>query len=430
VTEPLTGPRTSPAWDNLLRQIVELSTVERDLRTALRRVAELVVAATGADCCFVHLVDHERRELVLMGATPEAFDQLAGSIRLSLGEGVSGWVAAHAQSTLVPDKWSDPRYRYIPALRGEDFSSLASVPLLRPPRTVVGVLNIHARQVGHFSEEDLPRLEEVAGLLAGIVENAVLYDQLRRREAELARFVARTVELQELERRRVAAELHDGVSQRLVSALYHLEAAQDSGQPPASRSLLHTAEQLLRDALSDTRAAIGGLRPPVLDDLGLAPALESLARSLGGDFDVVLHLEPLRAPGHLETALYRVAQEALQNVVKHAQASLVRLELHQDASGIQLTVADDGQGFDLEASRAPVHYGLRSIAERVELVGGTLTLESTPGRGTTLRVNLPVATVDEGDSRRAGGLSPPGGPLAGSPGARSGPREADLPATP
>ncbi len=409
--------RPPPAWDELLRRIVELSTVERDLRTALRRVAELVVTATGADCCFVHVVDHEHRELVLMGATPEEFDRLAGSIRLSLGEGVSGWVAAQARSTLVPDKWSDPRYRYIPALRGEDFSSLASVPLLRPPRRVVGVLNIHARRVGHFQEEDLRRLEEVAGLLAGIVENAVLYDQLQRREAELEQFVAKTVELQELERRRIAADLHDGVGQRLVSALYHLEAARAGVGGSSAEALLATADGLLRAALSDTRAAIGGLRPPVLDDLGLGPALESLARSVGGEFDVVLHVTPVQAPPHVETALYRIAQELLQNVVKHASATMVEVNLEHADRALALEVADDGRGFDPDAAPSQLRYGLAGIRERVELLGGTLQVTSRPTQGTRVRVSLPLAGTDAAGGSPTADLLPEHRGLTGLPGA-------------
>ena len=193
------------AWSGLLRQIIELSTEERNLRRVVRRVAEFVVAASGADVCFVHVVDHDAGELVLMGATPDQFDHLAGTIRLRLGEGVAGWVAQHAEPAVVGDKWSDSRYVYIPALRGEEFNSMISVPLLRPRGMVVGVLNVHSRQTRHFAPGDVERLGEVASLLAGIVENAVLFDRLATREAELERFAARTIELQEHDRRRIAA---------------------------------------------------------------------------------------------------------------------------------------------------------------------------------------------------------------------------------
>jgi signal transduction histidine kinase len=213
------------AWTDLLRGIVSIAGEERQLRSVLRQTARLVVAATGADACFVHVVDHDAREVVLMGATPDEFDELAGTIRLAFDEGVAGWVAEHGQPAVIDDKWSDPRYRYIPALRGEDFTSLVSVPLLRPPGVVVGVLNVHAHDVGHFAVDIVARLEEVASLLAGIVEAALLHEQLRVREEQLERFAARTIEMQELDRRRIAGDIHDGISQRLVSAWYHLRAA-------------------------------------------------------------------------------------------------------------------------------------------------------------------------------------------------------------
>ncbi|MGH9122588.1 MAG: GAF domain-containing protein, partial [Acidimicrobiales bacterium] len=176
-----------------------------------RRVAELVAGAAGADACFVHFLDSDANELVLMGATPESFDELGGTIRLRVGEGIAGWVAKHTEPVIVENKWEDPRYVYIPALRGEDFSSLVSVPMLRPGGVVVGVLNTHSHHPNHFSSEHADRLFEVATLLAGIVENSVLMDRLARREEELAEFAANTIELQENDRRRVAADIHDGI---------------------------------------------------------------------------------------------------------------------------------------------------------------------------------------------------------------------------
>lgn len=382
------SPHPAAAWDGLLRRIIELSGEERSLRSVLRRVAELVVDATDADACFVHLATQDGRELVLMGATPAEFDALSGTIRLTLGEGLAGWVAQHGQAALLEDKWSDPRYRYIPALRGEDFSSLASVPMLRPSRTVVGVINVHARHPQHFAPADLDRLGEVARLLAGIVDNAVLYDRLAGREAELERFAARTIELQELDRRRIAGDIHDGISQRLVSAFYHLRAARTAGVSAGALEELDATEALLTAALDEARSAILGLRPSILDDLGLPAAIQSLAATLGGDLEVDLDLQPIQVASHTETALFRIAQEALQNVVKHAQARRVRVALGADGRGVTLEVADDGVGFDPSAGTGSLSYGLRGVAERAALIGARLTVESRVDAGTLLRVRL------------------------------------------
>ena len=368
---------------------------------------DLVTEATGSDVCFVHLVDEERQRVVLAGATPP-FDDVVGSVELAIGEGVAGWVALHAEPAIIPDKWTDRRYRYIPALRGEDFVSLVSVPMVAQGR-VVGVLNVHSREERTYRPHDLALLTGVASLVARSVEKARLYKSLAEREEALEGFAARTVEAQELERRRLAAEIHDGISQRLVSLWYHLLAAEDAAGnmtegeagsvPEESTASLSTlcrelevAKELTTAALAEARAAIVGLRPSVLDDLGLGPGLESLARILS-DVQVELDITAERLPPHVEVALYRIAQEALQNVVKHADATRVRLVLSTGPAGVRLAVEDDGRGFDgdgIGEAEDRHSYGMVGMRERAELIGATLTITSWPGRGTTVEVVVPT----------------------------------------
>jgi two-component system NarL family sensor kinase len=384
--------RVSLAPAELMRRIVAIAAEERSLRDVLKRSASLVVQATGADACFVHVVDHDRDQVVLMGAEPERFDALAGSIRLSLGEGVAGWVAERGEMAVVSDKWSDPRYRYIPELRGEDYRSLVSVPLLRPGRGVVGVVNVHARESGHFAPEVVERLAEVADLLAGIVEGAVLHERLRQREAQLEAFAERTIELQEIERHRIAGDIHDGISQRLVSAWYHLRAARTATGAPELASELSAVEGLISAALDEARGAIRGLRPTVLDDLGLAAAIESLAAS-AGRFHVELDLQACPLAPHMEICLYRVAQEALQNAVKHSGADRVLVTLLVEGERVVLSVVDNGRGFDPSVQRRPGSYGIGGMAERAALVGGTLEVVSSPGSGTEVKMSLPLSAA-------------------------------------
>ncbi|MDQ6783581.1 MAG: GAF domain-containing sensor histidine kinase [Actinomycetota bacterium] len=393
MTGPETGSTTSDeGWAAVLRSIIELSTEERNLRAVVRRAAVLVARTIGADACFVHVVDHEAGGLVLAGAMPESFDRLAGTIRLRIGEGVAGWVAERGQPAHIDDKWTDARYVYIPALRGEDFASMISVPMLRPVGVVVGVLNVHAHDANHFSADDLDRLSEVAGLLAGIVENAVLYDRLANRERQLEQFAARTIEGQEIERRRIAGDIHDGISQRLVSASYHLSAARSLSGPGEVLGELQATSALLADALDEARQAIVGLRPSVLDDLGLAAGITSLVASLGAGVrsEVDIELESCPLPAHVETALYRIVQEALRNIVKHAGASAVHIVLTGHDGSVRLSVRDDGVGFDAQAASRPMAFGLVGLAERAALVGAHLEVTSGVGQGTTITVTLSV----------------------------------------
>jgi len=270
------------------------------------------------------------------------------------------------------------------------------VPLLRPESVVVGVLNVHSHDSDHFSPGDAARLGEVANVLAGIVENAVLYDRLATREADVERFAAQTIELQEMDRRRIAANIHDGISQRLVSAWYHLRAAHALADDPAVVAEIETTEALLSDALAEARNAIGGLRPAILDDLGLMAGLTSLASSLGTDAEIELELESCALPSHIETALYRISQEALQNVMKHAHAEHVRIGLQEVADGtVILTISDDGVGFDPSQARGSTAYGLAGMYERAALIGAQLDVRSRQGEGSAILVTLPARTDAE-----------------------------------
>jgi signal transduction histidine kinase len=356
-------------------------------------VAVLVTEATASDVCFVHVLDEARQRLVLMGATPP-FTSLSGTVELALGEGVAGWVALNAEPAVVPDKWKDDRYVYIPALRGEDYESLVSVPLLGRGQTVVGVINVHAQKPRRYGEHDVELLTQVGNLMARTIENARLYERLAERERMLEDFAARTVDVQEMERRHLAGEIHDGISQRLISLWYHLQAAEAfSVDPAVVNHELAAAKELTSAALDEARRAIAGLRPSVLDDLGLGPSLESLAHTVAGpqvDVDIV----PCRLPPHVEVALYRIAQEALQNVMKHASAERVTLRLSTGNGAVHLVVEDDGRGFRPgnagHTRNGEPSYGLVGMRERAELVGARLQITSKPGTGTRVQVELPA----------------------------------------
>jgi signal transduction histidine kinase len=307
---------------------------------------------------------------------------------------------------IVDNKAADPRYRYIPALRGEEFTSMVSVPIVAPLGHMVGVLNVHTRLRREFTSADVELLRSVAGLVAGTIENARLHRRLAEREEALERFAERTVEWQEHERRRLAGEIHDGISQRIVSLFFHLSAAADAipGDPEVAAEEVARAQELATAALDETRSAIAGLRPPILDDLGLAASLESLAHSFP-QFDVQVSATRSRMAEHVETAVYRTAQEALQNVAKHANAHSVRVRLFLQRDKMVLEVADDGAGFDPAApaaaagagqvSTGPTGFGLAGMRERAELLGGRLDLSSSPGRGATVRLTVPLSATSQ-----------------------------------
>jgi signal transduction histidine kinase len=319
-------------------------------------------------------------------------------VQLALGEGVSGWVAVHREPVVIAhNKWADARYKYIPALGGGRYTSMLSIPLISPADRLVGVVNLHTEQHRAFGQRDIDLLSHVASLLAAAIEHATLFRELEVKEEALQRMVERTVAAQEEERRRVATEIHDGVTQQLISIWYRVQACERllERDLPAARGELEVAKSLIGEALEEARSAIYDLRPATLDDLGLVPAIEALARrtfSPEVEVDVATDIPP-HLPTHLETALYRICQELLNNVRKHAAATRVEVNLESDTDQVRMIVIDDGKGFDVGAYRRlrpETSFGLAGVTERVEMVGGRLELSSEIGRGTRAEVRVPL----------------------------------------
>ena len=222
-----------------------------------------------------------------------------------------------------------------------------------------------------------------------------LLQRLEANEREFRRLGRSVWRVQEDERRRLARELHDGIGQNLT-ALKHRLVQLGDGLAPAQRAQLDTAIALCGDTLDDTRELSRLLRPPILDDLGLEPALRWLARSQSeaGGLDVAVEIEPLpELDGDLQTLLFRVAQEALNNAAKHAAAHSVLLRLVARAGMLQLQVADDGRGCDPDAALRSGGSGLGGMRERLRLYDGRLELHSAPGQGTRLRALVPLDTA-------------------------------------
>lgn len=378
--------------NGLLLRLIEAASIGPAVEPLASAVARLITDATDTDVCFVHVLDDGERSLSLAGATAP-FDRAVGKVRLPIETGVTGWVARNRTPTvIVENKESDPRYVPIPALRGTDFTSMASVPMATDAAGLVGVLNVHTVARREFTERDIRLLVVIGGLVAGAMHQARTHRRLAARELATERFTEQVIAAQETERRRLAGDIHDGISQRLVTLSYHLDAMEHTllENPQVAAEQLVLARELLDLTLDEARAAIGGLRPPVLDDLGLAGGLASLARSIPV-LELTLDLAEDRLPEHIEIALYRIAQEGLQNIIKHAGATTGDLRFAVRAGKAELQVADNGSGFDiLAAGETATGYGMRSMSERAELVGGTLRISSAPGAGTTITAVVPV----------------------------------------
>lgn len=279
------------------------------------------------------------------------------------------------------------------------------VPIRRGD-VVVGSLYLTDKEGGSsFTEADEAAVEALGAYAAVAIHNLQL---LSRQRALVNNLIA----AQEEERRAVAYDLHDGLTQYVMASHAHLEAfkrAYAVGKIERAERELDQGMRYLKDAVVESRRLVNGLRSLALDDLGLAGALEQLAeeeRTRAGwqEIDYLHSVAGARYSKTLETTVYRVAQEALTNVRKHARASHVRLSLldtvDPDSQQRQLIleVRDWGEGFAPEQTeRSEKHVGLHGMAERVQLVNGTFTVESAPGQGTCIRaVFIPLAPEPEG----------------------------------
>jgi signal transduction histidine kinase len=221
----------------------------------------------------------------------------------------------------------------------------------------------------------------------------------QRQFKHLARSVFR---VQEEERRRLARELHDGLGQSLTALKHRLSAIAEQAGPAAEiGDALHAALTLCADILEETRELSRLLRPQILDDLGLAPALRWLGRSIGESggpaVTVDVELEGLDLDSDLATLLFRAAQEALANTMKHAQAQQVRLALWRESGHLLMSILDDGRGFDpvraRTAASAGAGTGLGSLYDRVRVYDGSMNIDSSPGHGCEIRLRIPVNAV-------------------------------------
>lgn len=203
----------------------------------------------------------------------------------------------------------------------------------------------------------------------------------------------RLLAIQERERQLISYEIHDALAQYLVSGLMHLQACQQHVAPPEMARELEEGIRLVQAAAAESRRLIGGLRPPALDELGLAAAVESIvdeARADIADVRFTHALPPDRLPESTETSVFRIVQEAIANARRHSRARRLRVDLAWIDDRIRIVVEDDGRGFD-PATIPEDRFGLEGIRQRSRLLGGEPRIESALGKGTTIEVTIPVS---------------------------------------
>ena len=366
----------------VVRSIVDETDVERLLRLVCARLREL----TEARLALAAVATEPDGDLHVVAADGEDAEVAAAMVgrRLDHRHSKMGIVLERRQSARVDSLYDDPDVAQAET-RAMGARTGLYVPLVAHGRGL-GVLAVHDKLTtsGRFTDGDL-RLAEIFGARAAI---AVALSERVARDT-----VRRVVSAQEEERRRLALELHDETGQALTSILLGLKAIGGAKTKEEAEQAEAEVRTLVVQALQDVRALAVELRPSALDDFGLGSAVERLAQTFqersGIETTMQTTLET-RLPPEVETVLYRVVQEALSNVVKHAEADRVSIVIGQRDGRVVATIDDDGRGF-AEADVREDALGLVGMRERLALVGGTLEIESTPGAGTTVAAQVPVA---------------------------------------
>jgi signal transduction histidine kinase len=362
----------------VLNTLARMTVSTLDVERMLADVTVAIQQGFGYGHVETYMIDEENQELVL-AAQASNFTSNQIGYRQPVTFGLLGRTFSTGQTIRVDDVLLDPDYY---ACLMTDVRAELCVPIIAGGH-VRAVLNLESRRVGAFNDEDVGVLETAADVLASAMENARLYK--RAQEAAVLE-----------ERSRLARDLHDSISQQLFSMTLTAQAAraQMAKNPARSAAQLERLQETATAALAEMRALIFQLRPPGLSEQGLVAALHQHVTALGRREGLTVELEVSgeeRYARGAEQALYRIVQESLNNVVKHAGACDVKITLDLQPEQLRLRVADDGNGFDLASESYLInrHLGLTSMRERAAELGGALDLRSRPGCGTEVIVVVP-----------------------------------------
>jgi signal transduction histidine kinase len=269
--------------------------------------------------------------------------------------------------------------------------------------TYLGAIVIAGKSGVNLSLDEEDLLATIANQVAAAVARARLHENLREDEIVHRRLLHQTITAQESERRRLAAEIHDSVVQSLVGISYRLQAVEKKIGPGTGDELwsdIKLIEEQLNANIKELRDLLLGLRPPMLDDMGLFKAIETHLKNFGHKNSVQYSFQPPESMPALtrdaQINLFRIVQEALNNIEKHAGASHVTIEIDTTPQKLHLTIRDDGKGFPHKGRGKPRNLGIASMRERTELLGGKLSIKSEADRGTMISVDVPLRQIVEG----------------------------------
>ena len=363
-----------------LYNVASVASASLDLDTILERSLDRVLATMKSDKGAIHLLDEVEKTLHLATQQGIPSDVMAQIDPVTPGSGLMGWVFDHGKPLIIPNMANDPRA--LQAVRTNGLHTYVGVPM-RAKGKVLGVFSVFGEAGHQFCVEEMTLLASIADQVGVAVENARLYQQ------------AEQLAVME-ERERLARDLHDSVTQSLYSLTLFAEAGQRlirSGDLERAEGYLARLGETAQDALKEMRRLVYELRPPALEREGLVGAIQRRLGAVERRVGVKAHLlvdDMIELPASVEEGLYHIAQEALNNTLKHAAATSVTVHIRAVDEKVKLEVVDNGIGFDPDTAGNGGGMGLLNMQERAKELGGTLRTVSTLGEGTKVSVSVKV----------------------------------------
>ncbi|MBI1882281.1 MAG: GAF domain-containing protein, partial [Chloroflexi bacterium] len=383
---------------------------QNDVETTLQTACQLVVERLNLQMSWVGLISKDDVDVHPVAAYSVDRSDYLHTLQLNWAANPSGQgsmsqairtAQAVATNRLETGPTSEPWWQ---AVLAGGFRSTAALPLIYDQQ-VLGVLNVYSVDYDHFTADRLQTLQSFANLLAVALAKARLFEQVHTARERLQLLSQQLVDAQEAERRHIARELHDEIGQTLTAVKINLQAMQRLFDASSLTTALADSIDIVEQAIQQVRNLSLDLRPSMLDDLGLVATLrwylDRQAKWAGFTAQLTANPLDMQLPSNLETVCFRLVQEALTNVLRHAQAQWVQVDLQLRETDLQLRIRDDGLGFEMETILERVAHGtglgLLGMQERVTLLGGRLDIHSSLGRGTEIRVYLPIPLSSSSD---------------------------------
>jgi len=354
----------------------------------------------GASNCYIFSVDDKRNVLYGVAASDQRGDAIR-KVEIKTNENtVVSLTAREQHSFVIENAPQDPRIskKWVDVFKSR---SLLSVPLIMKERVIGVVLLDETRYFRQFTKEEIQKVVALANQVSVAIDNATLYQAVTKHMERLQTLSSAIVNIQEEERRRIAQELHDEAGQALTGVKMSLEWIEKElgGSEKAVKDRVQEVKAQVSKTLEELRRLSYDLRPAILDELGLVPTLRWYIEEYSKRTQIAVHLQTAgaqkRFSAKIETLFYRIIQEALTNVAKHAQAESVIVSLEKKDVHVHLYITDDGKGFEVKRyfSSPPMirkGLGILGMKERVELAGGTFFIDSDPGQGTRISIKVPI----------------------------------------